>query len=53
MIEEYSGLCSETMGTLLDIYQMKDWEMSWKEFLKQFLFEMVVTIKQYQVDEEE
>ena len=53
MIEEFSGICSETMEILLDIYQMKDWEMSWKEFLKQFLQEMVDTIEHYQIDEEE
>jgi hypothetical protein len=53
MIEEFSGVCSEAMSTLLDAYQMEDWKMSWKEFLKQFLQEMVDTIEHYQIDEEE
>ena len=36
MIEEFDNVCSKTMSTLLDIYQMKDWGMSWAEFLEKF-----------------
>lgn len=53
MIDEFCGACSEAMSTLLDAYQMEDWKMSWKEFLKQFLREMTDTIERYQIDEEE
>ena len=50
MIEEFSGVCSEVMNTLLDVYQMKDWEMSWVQFLEQFTCEMLDTIGEWQTE---
>lgn len=48
MIEEFCGVCSQTMSTLLDAYQMKDWGMTWVEFLEQFTCEILDTIGEYQ-----
>ena len=48
MIEEFCGVCSDTMRTLLDTYQMKDWGMTWVEFLEQFTCEMLDTIGEWQ-----
>ena len=48
MIEEFCGVCSKTMSILLDAYQMKDWGMTWVEFLEQFTCEILDTIGEYQ-----
>lgn len=32
-INEFCGFCDNTFDTLLDVYQMKDWGMSWLEFI--------------------
>lgn len=48
MIEEFCGVCSKTMSILLDVYQMKDWGMTWVEFLEQFTCEILDTIGEYQ-----
>lgn len=56
MIEEFSGVCSNAMSTLLDAYQMKDWEMTWAQFLEQFSGEMLDTVNKWKnevFDEEE
>lgn len=47
MIEEYSGLCEDTMGKLLDVYQMTNWDMSWQDFLIQFSYEMLNAINEW------
>ena len=36
MIEKFCGVCDQAFETLLDAYQMKDWGMTWDEFLDQF-----------------
>lgn len=36
MINNFSAIFDDIFSTLLDIYQMKDWQMSWKDFLIQF-----------------
>lgn len=51
MIEEFSGVCSDALSTLLDIYQMKDWQMTWKEFLAQFTKEMLAAIEKWKNEE--
>lgn len=48
MIEKFCGVCSDAMRTLLDAYQMKDWGMTWVEFLEQFTCEMLDTIGEWQ-----
>lgn len=48
MIEKFCGVCSKTMLILLDAYQMKDWGMTWVEFLEQFTCEILDTIGEYQ-----
>lgn len=40
MIEQFSGLCSSTMSSLLEIYSMQDWGMTWPQFIEQFAVEM-------------
>lgn len=47
MIEEFCGICSENMSTLLEVYQMDNWEMTWAEFLDEFIKEMLETIKEW------
>ena len=36
MIEKFIDVCSDIKSTLLEIYQMKDWGMTWVEFLEKF-----------------
>ena len=43
MIEKFCGVCSESMSTLLEVYQMKDWGMTWAEFLDDFIKETLET----------
>lgn len=35
MINDYCGFCNDAFQTLLDAYQMKEWGISWKEFIMQ------------------
>ena len=51
MIEEFSGVCSDAMSTLLDVYQMKNWDMTWENFLAQFEEEILVTIERWKNEE--
>ena len=44
MIENFCGICSESMSTLLEIYQMKNWGLTWAEFLKEINKEILDTI---------
>ena len=56
MIEEFCGVCSDAMHTLLDAYQMQDWGMTWVQFLEQFTGEILDTIGSWQseaINEEE
>ena len=45
IIESYCGVCEQAFETLLDAYQMKDWEMTWSEFVDQFEKEIQDEIK--------
>jgi hypothetical protein len=47
MIEKFCGICSESMSTLLEVYQMKNWEMTWEEFLDEFTKEILDTISKW------
>ncbi len=47
MIEKFCDICSESMATLLEIYQMKDWKMTWVEFLNEFAKEILDTINEW------
>ena len=47
MINDFSNICSETMSELLDIFNMKDWKMTWEEFLNQFQTEMLTHIENW------
>ena len=47
MIEEFCGICSESMSTLLEVYQMKDWGMTWAEFLNEFTKEILDIINKW------
>lgn len=51
MIEEFINVSSNTMSTLLDIYQMKDWDVTWVEFLEKFTEVMLDTIGEWQCEE--
>ena len=51
MIEEFSGVCSDAMSTLLDVYQMKNWDMTWENFLAQFTEEMLAAIEKWKNEE--
>lgn len=51
IIESYCGVCSQAFGTLLDVYQMRDWEMTWEEFINQFEKEIQDEIKLWKKEE--
>lgn len=51
MIEEFSGVRSDAMVTLLDVYQMKNWDMTWEKFLTQFTEEILATIEEWKNEE--
>lgn len=36
IIEKKCGVCEQAFGTLLDVYQMFDWGVTWSEFVDQF-----------------
>lgn len=48
MIEEFSGICHNTMSALLSIYSMQDWGMTWVEFLEQFTCEILKVVGEWQ-----
>ena len=50
MIEQFCGVCSDAMSTLLDAYQMKYWHMTWREFLEQFSYEMMGMVEKWKTD---
>lgn len=47
MINDFCGVCSNAFSELLDAYQMKDWGMSWQEFLEQFAKEISVSVENW------
>jgi hypothetical protein len=47
MINDFSNICSETMCELLNIFNMKDWQMTWEEFLNQFQTEILTHIENW------
>lgn len=47
MINEFCGINHEVFSTLLDAYQMIDWNMSWEEFLNQFSLEINTSIEKW------
>jgi hypothetical protein len=47
MIEKFCGVCSESMSTLLEVYQMKDWGMTWAEFLDEFIKETLEIVDKW------
>ena len=51
MIEEFSGVCLDALSTLLDVYQMKNWDMTWEEFLAQFTEEILAAIEKWKNEE--
>ncbi len=51
MIEEFSGVCSDALSTLLDVYQMKNRGMTWEKFLAQFTEEMLAAIEKWKKEE--
>lgn len=51
MIEQFSGLCSSTMSSLLEIYSMKDWGMTWPQFIEQFAMEMRAEMESWKDDD--
>ena len=55
MINNFSTIFDDIFSNLLEIYQMKDWQMSWKDFLIQFNKELSEKIVEWKdsVEEEE
>ena len=51
MIEQFSGVCSDALSTLLDVYQMKKWDMTWENFLVQFTEEILAAIEKWKNEE--
>ena len=51
MIEDFSGVCSDALSTLLDVYQMKNWDMTWEQFLAQFTEEILAAIEKWKNEE--
>lgn len=51
IIESFCGVCSQAFETLLDAYQMRDWEMTWEEFINQFEKEIQDDIKLWKKEE--
>lgn len=56
MIEKFCGFCDDAFDTLLDAYQMKDWDMTKQEFFQQAVKEFASTFQKWidnMEDEEE
>jgi hypothetical protein len=47
MINDFSNICSEKMCELLNIFNMKDWQMTWEDFLVQFQKEILTHIEKW------
>lgn len=50
MIDEYSNLFEKLMGDLLDVYQMKDWGLSWQSFLEQAKSEIDSKFEEWEIE---
>jgi hypothetical protein len=46
MINDYSNFVTTAMETLVEVYQMKEWDMTWEDFLKQAKKEMMKEMKE-------
>lgn len=53
MIDNFSTIFDDIFSNLLDIYQMKDWQMGWEDFLIQFNKEFSEKIIQWKDSVEE
>lgn len=51
IINSFCGVCDQAFETLLDAYQMRDWEMTWEEFINQFEKEIQDKIKLWKKEE--
>lgn len=47
MINEFCGVNEQIFSTLLDAYIMEDWEMTWEEFLNQFMVELAPSFEEW------
>ena len=47
MINEFCEINEQIFSTLLDIYQMTYWDMTWEEFLNQFMVELVPDVEEW------
>lgn len=45
MINEFNGMCDDLFTTLLDSYMMKEWGMTWEEFVNQAEEEIIFFFK--------
>lgn len=50
MIDEYCGICDELFSVLLDTFQMKDWHMTWKQFIEQAQKEIDLHCKKWKTE---
>jgi|GEM_PF-6372994 len=53
MVEEMKSIVDDTMSHLLDLYQAKDWGVSWIKFTEIFTEIILPTIGDWQMDFEE
>ena len=53
MIDEYCRMCDDLFETLLDVYQMKDWKMTQKEFITQAQLEINTQCEKWKNEEVE
>lgn len=53
MIENMKSIADDTMSQLLDLYQAKDWDVSWIKFTEIFTEIILPTIGDWQMDFEE
>ena len=53
MIENMKSIVDDTMSRLLDLYQAKDWGVSWIKFTEIFTEIILPTIGDWQMDFEE
>lgn len=53
MIEDMKSIVDDTMSQLLDLYQAKDWGVSWIKFTEIFTEIILPTIGEWQMDFEE
>lgn len=49
-INNFCGFCDDAFSTLLDAYQMTDWDMNWKEFILKAGAEFVKKVEMWQFE---